>query len=237
MTLKVKPWNLFIDLFLLQDDNRCVLAVDFGSTKVVAAVFSVASGAIVGRHEAPVPYRFPGPGRCEMDPETVWELFLTVGFWIINQALVNFLTDRFIAKAFPQVVRRALAAATDSAGVTASHIASLGLSVQRNSVMAWDRRSGRPLSPFLTWRDARASRMANDLNSSLSHKALRFVTRCLFFVGRQPKHKMVSLLTFKAAMASVRFRYLLQVSAVKKFRSWVTSRTTKIKRESVTWFF
>ncbi len=165
----------------MQADEQFILAVDFGSTKVACALFGTVSGREVGRSEAPVTYHSPEPGSCEMDPEEVWQLFLTV-------------------------VRRALA----SSGLPIARVSCLGLCVQRNSLLLWERATGRPLSQFITWRDDRASAVASRLNASLSHRAFRAVTRALCWLGSQPKLRMVSLFSFKAAMACVRLYHLLQ---------------------------
>jgi glycerol kinase len=50
-------------------------------------------------------------------------------------------------------VRRAVAAALD--GQDARRVAAVGLSTQRESCVIWDRRSGEPLSPVLSWQDQR----------------------------------------------------------------------------------
>ena len=42
-------------------------------------------------------------------------------------------------------------------GVDPARIASAGLTTQRSSVLAWERRSGRALSPVLSWQDTRTS--------------------------------------------------------------------------------
>src|SRR5262249_39450961 len=48
-------------------------------------------------------------------------------------------------------VRRAVAEALDT--TTARRVVSVGLSTQRESCVIWDRRSGEPLSPVLSWQD------------------------------------------------------------------------------------
>jgi glycerol kinase len=42
-------------------------------------------------------------------------------------------------------------------GIGAARIGSVGLATQRSSVLAWDRRTGRALSPVLSWQDTRAA--------------------------------------------------------------------------------
>lgn len=60
-------------------------------------------------------------------------------------------------------VRRAAADALDT--TTARRIVSLGLSTQRESCVVWDRRSGEPLSPVLSWQDQRTEGICADLRA------------------------------------------------------------------------
>ena len=53
-------------------------------------------------------------------------------------------------------------------GVDASRIGSAGLATQRSSVLAWDRRTGRPLTRVLSWQDTRT---AADLEALGGHDA------------------------------------------------------------------
>lgn len=60
-------------------------------------------------------------------------------------------------------VRRAAADALDT--TSARRIVSLGLSTQRESCVVWDRRSGEPLSPVLSWQDQRTEGICADLRA------------------------------------------------------------------------
>jgi glycerol kinase len=51
------------------------------------------------------------------------------------------------------------------AGVDPAAIAGIGLSTQRESVVAWDRRSGRPLAPLISWQDQRTASLCDGLRS------------------------------------------------------------------------
>jgi glycerol kinase len=51
-------------------------------------------------------------------------------------------------------------------GVDAARVGSAGLATQRSSVLAWERRTGRALSPVLSWQDTRTAR---DLESLQPH--------------------------------------------------------------------
>jgi glycerol kinase len=52
-------------------------------------------------------------------------------------------------------------------GIDSAQIGSAGLATQRSSVLAWESRSGRPLSPVLSWQDTRT---AADLEAFAGHE-------------------------------------------------------------------
>jgi glycerol kinase len=68
-------------------------------------------------------------------------------------------------------VRRAVETALDSAA--ARKVASIGLSTQRESCVIWDRRTGAPLSPVLSWQDQRTEPVCADLRRRGFGRAVR----------------------------------------------------------------
>ena len=60
-------------------------------------------------------------------------------------------------------VKAALAAAVSDLG---RDPVGIGLTTQRSTVILWDRRTGRPLSPALSWQDRRAAEICADLSAS-----------------------------------------------------------------------
>ena len=61
-------------------------------------------------------------------------------------------------------VCRAVAEALDPA--TAKRVVSVGISTQRESCVIWDRRSGEPLTPVLSWQDQRTENVCASLRAS-----------------------------------------------------------------------
>jgi glycerol kinase len=51
-------------------------------------------------------------------------------------------------------------------GLPAAAIAAVGLSTQRESVLLWDRRTGRPLTPLLGWQDQRTVPLGRELRAA-----------------------------------------------------------------------
>ncbi|HET6157536.1 MAG TPA: FGGY family carbohydrate kinase [Dongiaceae bacterium] len=61
-------------------------------------------------------------------------------------------------------VRKAVAACLE--GKAASEVVAVGFSTQRESAVAWDRRSGEPLSPVLSWQDQRTAAICDALRAA-----------------------------------------------------------------------
>jgi glycerol kinase len=118
-----------------------VLAIDQGTTSSRAIVFDRA-GAPVAIAQRELEQHYPHAGWVEHDPETVW--------------------------------RDTLAVATDAiakAGLAAAGIAAIGITNQRESVVLWERASGRPVHRVIVWQDRRTTERCRAL-SAAGHDAL-----------------------------------------------------------------
>jgi len=104
-----------------------LLALDQGTTSSRAIVFTP-EGDVRGFGQHEHPQFFPAEGWVEHDPEAIW--------------------DSQMAAA-----REAL----DRAEVTAKDIAALGITNQRETVILWERSTGRPIAPAIVWQDRRTS--------------------------------------------------------------------------------
>ncbi|MEN3972818.1 glycerol kinase GlpK [Sphingomicrobium sp. XHP0235] len=96
-------------------------------TSSVRALLFDVAGDIHFVAQAPIASSFPMPGRVEQDADAIW-----------------------------QQCRRVLRDAIEHAG-GAQHIEAMGITNQRETVVAWDRRSGAPLGPAIVWQDRRTS--------------------------------------------------------------------------------
>jgi len=105
--------------------SKHVLALDQGTTSTRAIVFD-ASGAIVSVAQREHEQILPRAGWVEHDPVEIW----TNAEWVISNAL-------------------------DSAKLSASDVAGIGVTNQRETAMVWDRRTGRPVHNALVWQDTR----------------------------------------------------------------------------------
>jgi len=113
-----------------------LLALDAGSSNVSAALFSP-GGDLLASAAAPVRSRSPRPGWVEQDANRIW-----------RQA------------------QAAMASALDAAGRMIADVAAIGVTGQRASAVCWDRRSGRVLSPLVSWSDLRGAGRAAELRAA-----------------------------------------------------------------------
>src|SRR5262245_51019981 len=104
-----------------------LLALDQGTTSSRAILFDGA-GAIVGVAQREFQQHYPRPGWVEHDPEEIWT------------------TQRDVAV-------EALAAA----GLKSKDLTAIGITNQRETVVVWDRATGRPIHRAIVWQDRRTA--------------------------------------------------------------------------------
>jgi glycerol kinase len=110
-----------------------ILAIDQGTTGSTCLVFDE-RGAIAGRGYREFEQHFPRPGWVEHDAEEIWE-----------------------------VTRAVAAEALDSAGVDGRGLTGIGITNQRETVVAWDPQTGKPLHRALVWQDRRTAARCDEL--------------------------------------------------------------------------
>jgi glycerol kinase len=113
-----------------------VIAVDAGTTGVRAIAFDQ-RGLPTGSAYREFPQHFPRPGWVEHDAGQIWD------------AVVD-------------VLGEVAAAARDSGQA----VAALGITNQRETVVAWDRRTGRPLHRAIVWQDRRTAERCDELEAA-----------------------------------------------------------------------
>jgi glycerol kinase len=110
-----------------------ILALDLGTTGNRAFVFN-ADGKIVGQAYKELTQHYPQPGWLEHNPLEIWQDTC----WVMQTAIVN-------------------------AQITPSEIAALGLTVQRETCLIWDKTTGLPLHHAIVWQDRRTAPLCNQL--------------------------------------------------------------------------
>ena len=110
-----------------------LLALDQGTTSSRAIVFDP-SGQIVADAQQGFVQHFPQSGWVEHDPEEIWNSQLAVAD-----------------------------AALRKAGLKPADVAGLGITNQRETVVAWDRVTGQPLHRAIVWQDRRTASVCEGL--------------------------------------------------------------------------
>ncbi|MDF9717064.1 FGGY family carbohydrate kinase, partial [Nocardioides sp. ChNu-99] len=112
-----------------------VLAIDQGTSGTKSVVVDPEGAVLAAAEVAHPPQHLPG-GGVEHDPEVLWSAVVTTG-------------------------RRALADAALPDGA----VAAVALANQGETVLAWDRATGRPLTAAVVWQDRRAAPITDDLRA------------------------------------------------------------------------
>lgn len=112
-------------------------AIDEGTSSARFLIFSAETKQIVAKHQIPIGLIYPHEGWVEQDP-----------CMILN------------------VVRECISKAVDNLceeGCFPSDIVAVGITNQRETVIAWDKVTGKPLYNAIVWQDMRTSRMVDEL--------------------------------------------------------------------------
>nr|AHE14689.1 FAD dependent oxidoreductase family protein [uncultured bacterium] len=120
-----------------------VAAIDQGTTSTRFMVFDH-GGNEVGRHQLEHEQIMPRPGWVEHDPVEIWERASTVTRTAMNRL-----------------------------GLTASDLAAVGITNQRETTLVWNRRTGRPYSNAIVWQDTRTDRIAAALERQGKGEVIR----------------------------------------------------------------
>jgi glycerol kinase len=112
-----------------------ILAIDQGTTGTTCLVFDE-DGKPVGRGYAELEQHFPKPGWVEHDADEIWESVQKVG----KEAL-------------------------EDAGVDGKDLKAIGITNQRETAVAWDRKTGDPLHKAIVWQDRRTAQRCDELRN------------------------------------------------------------------------
>ena len=115
---------------------RHLLAIDQGTTSSRAILFDSADGRAAGTGQKELRQHFPKDGWVEHDPEEIWASVV----WSVKKALKE-------------------------AGVTAADIAAIGITNQRETVVIWDRVTGKAIHNAIVWQDRRTAPLCERLRA------------------------------------------------------------------------
>ncbi len=112
------------------------LAIDQGTTGTTCLVFD-REARLAGRAYSEFEQFFPRPGWVEHDAGEIWE-----------------------------VTRRVAAEALAAAGIGGGELDAIGITNQRETVVAWDPESGEPVHRALVWQDRRTAERCDELRAA-----------------------------------------------------------------------
>ncbi|MCF6326445.1 MAG: glycerol kinase GlpK [Devosiaceae bacterium] len=110
-----------------------ILAIDQGTTSSRAIIFDT-DQKIVSSSQKEFTQIYPNSGWVEHDPEEIWESVLVTCREAIKQA-----------------------------NISASDIAAIGITNQRETVVIWDRETGKPVYNAIVWQDRRTAPLCETL--------------------------------------------------------------------------
>ena len=120
-----------------------ILAIDQGTTGSTCLVFN-REGRIVGRAYSEFEQHFPRPGWVEHDANEIWE-----------------------------VTRGVAADALAEAGIGGGDLDAIGITNQRETVVAWDPATGEPVHHALVWQDRRTAARCDELREAGHEELVR----------------------------------------------------------------
>src|SRR5215218_4855555 len=120
-----------------------ILGLDQGTTGSTAIVFD-GDGRIAGRAYSEFEQHFPRPGWVEHDAAEIWE-----------------------------VTRRVAVGALSDAAVQGSDLKGIGITNQRETIVAWDPATGEPVHRALVWQDRRTAARCDELREQGHENLIR----------------------------------------------------------------
>ena len=113
-----------------------ILAIDQGTTSSRAILFDEGMKIVAAAQEE-FPQHYPASGWVEHDPADLWST---------------------VAGTCREAIERA--------GITAAGIAGIGITNQRETVVVWERESGRPIHNAIVWQDRRTADLCAELRAA-----------------------------------------------------------------------
>jgi len=125
---------------------KYILALDQGTTSSRSILFDH-TGKVVATAQREFMQHYPQPGWVEHDAEEIWSTQLRTAKEVLRKAKV-----------------------------TAKDIAAIGITNQRETTVAWDRKTGKPVGKAIVWQDRRTAGFCDKLKSKGAESMIRHKT-------------------------------------------------------------
>lgn len=123
--------------------SRYIIAIDQGTTSTRTALINQAGG-LVHQNNEDYPQIYPQPGWVEHDPEAIWQTTLNT-------------------------LKRAI----EQTRIEPSQVAAIGITNQRETVVVWDRKTGKPIYNAIVWQCRRTQDLCEKLKKNNKEKIIR----------------------------------------------------------------
>jgi len=118
----------------MRKEDTFILSIDEGTSSAKAFIFD-SNACIRGMGQESFHQYYPHPGWVEHDPEEIW-----------------------------QAEQKAILSACNSAGITTRELCCIGVTNQRETCVLWEKDTGKPLYPAITWQDRRTANLIEQLD-------------------------------------------------------------------------
>jgi glycerol kinase len=123
--------------------SRYIIAIDQGTTSTRTAIVNQAGG-LVSQNSEEFPQIFPKPGWVEHDPEAIWQTTLNT-------------------------LKRTM----EQTRIEGGQIAAIGITNQRETVVVWERKTGKPIYNAIVWQCRRTQVQCERLQKNMQGKLVQ----------------------------------------------------------------
>lgn len=131
---------------LKYSNSRLVLVIDAGTTNVKVFLFDETL-AVIEKMTKKISKKFPAKGRVEQDPEEIFAIVC-----------------RLLKKIFRKHKEKA------------DKILGVGITNQRETIVAWDKKTGRAIYPAIVWEDERGKDILAGIRKKISSLKMKSLT-------------------------------------------------------------
>ena len=118
--------------------KRYIIGLDEGTTSARTVIYDIVDNKIVIAVNEKFKQYFPKPGWVEHDASEIW-----------------------------QVQEKTMHSAIRQAKIKADELIGIGITNQRESIVAWDRNTGEPICPSIVWQCRRTAKFCDSINKKM----------------------------------------------------------------------